>query len=209
LGHYPYGESWYNSTGDKLLFTTYERDAESGNDYAMARYYVNRLGRFSSLDLMAGSTSDPQSLNRYDYVRNDAINSVDPAGLDTRLASITGSFNDDTGSGGLAAALGDFLSSLVTLPTETVTVTGTPDTVAVTDSFMFALFHVHPNTGSWQPSTPQNNYEGNGLGDTGVADKFNLQMYVVSRAGLGLYDPTTKGPSTLVRPGMSWTKPCP
>jgi hypothetical protein len=27
----------------------------------------------------------------------------------------------------------------------------------------FAIFHVHPNTGSWQPSTPQNNYEGNGL----------------------------------------------
>jgi hypothetical protein len=51
----------------------------------------------------------------------------------------------------------------------------------------FALFHVHPNTGSWQPSTPGNNYDSNRYGDTGIADKFNLQMYVVSRAGLGFY----------------------
>src|SRR5262249_3877660 len=37
-GHYPFGESWYavNSTS-KWVFTSYERDAESGNDYALAR----------------------------------------------------------------------------------------------------------------------------------------------------------------------------
>jgi YD repeat-containing protein len=38
MAHFPFGESWYNATNDKLLFTIYERDAESGNDYAMARY---------------------------------------------------------------------------------------------------------------------------------------------------------------------------
>ncbi|MGH9814420.1 MAG: hypothetical protein ACRD4T_14910, partial [Candidatus Acidiferrales bacterium] len=26
--HYPYGEQWYNSSGAKLLFTSYERDSE-------------------------------------------------------------------------------------------------------------------------------------------------------------------------------------
>ena len=80
LGHYPYGESWYNSTGDKLLFTTYERDSESGNDYAQARYYVSRLGRFSSVDPLSGSTGDPQSLNRYTYVRDLPTLLVDPEG---------------------------------------------------------------------------------------------------------------------------------
>ena len=80
LGHYPYGESWYNSSGDKLLFTSYERDAESGNDYAQARYYVSRLGRFSSVDPLSGSTSDPQSLNRYVYVRDNPTVLVDPSG---------------------------------------------------------------------------------------------------------------------------------
>jgi YD repeat-containing protein len=39
LGHFPYGESWYNASGDKLFFTTYYRDVESGNDYAQARTY--------------------------------------------------------------------------------------------------------------------------------------------------------------------------
>jgi hypothetical protein len=47
----------------------------------MARYHVNRLGRFSSPDLVAGAIGDPQSLNRYAYVRNDSVNAVDPLGL--------------------------------------------------------------------------------------------------------------------------------
>src|SRR5271155_4590350 len=45
--HYPFGESWYSSgsTSTKWLFTTYEQDGESGNDYALARSYIDRLGR--------------------------------------------------------------------------------------------------------------------------------------------------------------------
>jgi RHS repeat-associated protein len=81
LGHYPFGESWYNASNDKLLFTTYERDAESGNDYALMRYGINSLARFSSPDPLSGSRGNPQSLNRYAYVHNDPINSTDPSGL--------------------------------------------------------------------------------------------------------------------------------
>ena len=47
----------------------------------MARYHVNRLSRFSSPDLLAGSIADPQSLNRYAYVANDPTNLADPLGL--------------------------------------------------------------------------------------------------------------------------------
>jgi RHS repeat-associated protein len=81
MGHFPFGESWYNSTNDKLLFTSYERDSESGNDYAKARYYVNRLGRFSSPDPLSGSTGNPQSLNRYSYALNAPTSLLDPTGM--------------------------------------------------------------------------------------------------------------------------------
>ena len=81
-GHFPFGEWWYPSTAvTKWQFTTYERDAETSNDYAMARSYVNRLGRFNSPDPMGGDASNPQSLNRYAYVQNDPVNKVDPSGL--------------------------------------------------------------------------------------------------------------------------------
>src|SRR5262249_27052540 len=46
MGHFPFGESWYATTADKLFFTTYERDSESGNDYAVMRSHVNRFARF-------------------------------------------------------------------------------------------------------------------------------------------------------------------
>jgi RHS repeat-associated protein len=83
LGQYPYGEIWYDdiAPGTKYKFTNYERDPESGNDYAVARSYVNRLGRFSSPDPIAGSVADPQTLNLFAYVRNDPINSTDPSGM--------------------------------------------------------------------------------------------------------------------------------
>lgn len=81
-GHYPFGESWYTSnTTTNWAFTTYERDAESQNDYAMARYDANRQGRFTTPDPLGGSAGDPQSLNRYSYVANDPVNNVDPSGL--------------------------------------------------------------------------------------------------------------------------------
>ncbi len=66
---------------------TYERDVESGNDYAMARYHVNRLGRFSSTDPLSGNVGDPQSLNHYAYVQNDPINYADPTGMSGEQAT--------------------------------------------------------------------------------------------------------------------------
>ncbi len=81
-GHYPFGESWYaSSTTTKWQFTSYERDSESTLDYAMFRYDNSRLGRFMTPDPIAGSISNPQSLNRYAYVLNDPVNLVDPLGL--------------------------------------------------------------------------------------------------------------------------------
>ncbi len=83
-GHYPYGESWYASgTTTKWQFTSYERDGstgESGNDYAISRFYVNRLGRFYSSDSVRGTPSNPQTLNLFTYVVHDPIDYADPDG---------------------------------------------------------------------------------------------------------------------------------
>jgi RHS repeat-associated protein len=80
--HFPFGEDWYaSSSTTKFKFTSYERDSESGNDYAMMRTSINRLGRFSSPDILAGSIFNPQSLNRFTYALNGPINLADPWGL--------------------------------------------------------------------------------------------------------------------------------
>jgi RHS repeat-associated protein len=63
-------------------YTTYERDA-NGGDEAMHRRYNRWWSRFDQPDPYDGSydLSDPQSFNRYSYVQNDPVNFVDPSGL--------------------------------------------------------------------------------------------------------------------------------
>lgn len=100
FGHLPFGGIWYETgTPDKWKFTTYERDSESGLDYAAARYYSNGLGRFLSLDPLAGDLSNPQSLNRYSYVTNDPITYRDPTGQG-ECDGITMCHEIDGGGGG-------------------------------------------------------------------------------------------------------------
>ena len=91
-GHFPFGETWYSPSGAPLIFTSYYRDTESGNDYALARTYVNRLGRFSSPDPIAGDVGDPQSLNRYAYVRNSPTSSTDTTGLSPNNVHISAAY---------------------------------------------------------------------------------------------------------------------
>jgi len=80
-GHFPFGELWYQSgSSNKWVFTSYDRDSESGFDYSLARYYDSRTGTFCSADPLAGSPGDPQSWNRYPYGRNDPIDVTDPSG---------------------------------------------------------------------------------------------------------------------------------
>jgi RHS repeat-associated protein len=73
-GHFPYGELWYQTgPASDFLFTTYRRDGNSGLDYADARQYSPRLGRFMSPDPLLGGS--------YVYANSDPINMVDPTGL--------------------------------------------------------------------------------------------------------------------------------
>jgi RHS repeat-associated protein len=82
-GTLPFGDPWYDAPNYKWKFTSYERDFESQNDYAMARYYINRYGRFGSPDPAPGVLAKPQTLNGYGYTANDPVNSIDPTGMVT------------------------------------------------------------------------------------------------------------------------------
>jgi len=74
-------------------FTGKERDSELANsadpyglDYFGARYYSAAQGRFTSPDLLGGHLDDPQTLNKYAYVRNSPLRFTDPTGLDLQAA---------------------------------------------------------------------------------------------------------------------------
>jgi RHS repeat-associated protein len=92
----PFGEELFAGAGGRMTaqgytmsddvrqkFTQYERDTETGLDYAQARYYANIQGRFTSVDpLMASAKStNPQTWNRYSYVLNRPTIAIDPDGL--------------------------------------------------------------------------------------------------------------------------------
>jgi RHS repeat-associated protein len=56
------------------------RDDESHLVYMGARYQDPVLGRFTQPDTLVPDPGDPQSWNRYSYVRNNPVNRIDPTG---------------------------------------------------------------------------------------------------------------------------------
>jgi RHS repeat-associated protein len=79
--HLPFGEDGgVTGENEKHRFTNYERDAESGTDYAVNRQYSNSTGRFLQADLVPGGVFQPQSMNRFSYCYNDPESYYDPDG---------------------------------------------------------------------------------------------------------------------------------
>jgi RHS repeat-associated protein len=70
-------------------FTTYDRDKESGLDYAMNRMYASMAGRFPSVDEGEFMLEIPSTLNRYIYAVNDPINFVDSQGTEIEVPPLS------------------------------------------------------------------------------------------------------------------------
>lgn len=90
--HLPFGEDFAQSgVQEKHHFTNYERDSESGSDYAINRQYVQTTGKFLQSDPYQASSEpeDPQSWNKYSYSGSDPVNYVDPTGLERCAFFIT------------------------------------------------------------------------------------------------------------------------
>ena len=92
----PFGEELFAPTGGRTTaqgyasgdgirqqFTSYERDSETGLDYAHARYYNSIEGRFATVDPLIASalSTAPQTWNRYSYGLNNPLRYIDPSGL--------------------------------------------------------------------------------------------------------------------------------
>lgn len=89
LDYYPYGEARINEKSgafnESKQFTGYIYDTETGLNYANARYYNSKEGRFISQDRMFWALPqelliDPQQQNSYSYARNNPIVNTDPSG---------------------------------------------------------------------------------------------------------------------------------
>ena len=70
------------STPNNYRYTAQQWDAHLGMYYLRARYYRPELGRFWTIDSFEGSQSDPLSLHKYLYCKDNPANRMDPSGHD-------------------------------------------------------------------------------------------------------------------------------
>lgn len=75
--------NYLSADGIRQRFTGYQKDTETSLDFAEARMYESRYGRFTAVDplLASGKSANPQSFNRYVYVGNNPLIATDPSGL--------------------------------------------------------------------------------------------------------------------------------
>jgi len=78
-------------------YTGYQKDDESGLEFAQARYYNTAHGRFTSTDPLTASANvkDPQTFNRYTYALNSPYKFTDPLGLKPKQDKARDPWNKD------------------------------------------------------------------------------------------------------------------
>ena len=77
----PFGEEVTSVTADPKVYAQLFRDEESKLDYAQARMYQSRTGRFLSPDPVFAGGINPQGWNRYAYALSNPISVTDASGL--------------------------------------------------------------------------------------------------------------------------------
>ncbi len=78
---YPWGDQWQSSASGYSWAMPY-RDLKTTTDITTARFSSPNFGRWLSPDPLGGHLEDPQTLNKYAYVRNNPTSLTDPTGLD-------------------------------------------------------------------------------------------------------------------------------
>lgn len=78
----------YQADDVRQKFTSYERDSETELDFAQARMYHNKLGRFTSVDpiiITPYRLFTPQGLSLYNYTLNNPLKFLDPSGRELQF----------------------------------------------------------------------------------------------------------------------------
>ena len=110
VAYAPYGEDYANSGTTDLSFTGQNQDTTTGMYDFLNREYHPVQGRWISPDpagLAAVDMSNPQTWNRYGYVANMPLTSIDPLGLDPCTAKYSKSCPTGKDGGGAYACLFD------------------------------------------------------------------------------------------------------
>ena len=217
--YYPYGQeiNYGQTCPQNYKFTGYERDAETGLDYALVRYYNDRLSRFMSPDPLGGDVSNPQTLNRYSYVINSPCSLSDPWGLSpcTYKIRLTPGKKSPLSDPKFAAAVKGEVSRIFDLADLGVSFDGdtpdytlhidnavpsnlkiSPDAIGYTNSFRGAVenegYVYESRMEQFDPATAQSNSNlGIALGRAGAHElgHYFLQMYGHSNSGLMVASP--------------------
>src|SRR3990170_7920527 len=77
----PFGQLIASSGNQKHVYAGIFSDPETDLDFAQARMYQARAGRFTRLDPVYAGLFEPQLWNRYAYAMNNPLRYIDPTGL--------------------------------------------------------------------------------------------------------------------------------
>ncbi|QTA89005.1 RHS repeat domain-containing protein [Desulfonema magnum] len=77
--YFPFGEI-REGGNERYTFTGKEKDKVTDFYYFEARHYYSGYRHFTQADVVALNIYDPQSLNRYAYVKNNPVKLIDPSG---------------------------------------------------------------------------------------------------------------------------------
>jgi RHS repeat-associated protein len=117
IGYLPFGATLFRNTYDggvwssSYRFTGQEYDAEYELYNYSARLYDPTLGRFITADTIVPDWTDPQSLNRYGYCRNNPLIYVDPSGHFAWGAFFIGLAKAIGYGAAIGAAVGGFMAA--------------------------------------------------------------------------------------------------
>jgi RHS repeat-associated protein len=102
LRYLPFGGTRWESgaTPTDFRFTGQRHESGFGLYDFNARYYDPTIGRFISADTIVPKPENPQSFNRYSYVRNRPLNYIDPTGH----CEVLFGFNPGCDGGGFAGS---------------------------------------------------------------------------------------------------------